>query len=418
MERSNLLRKWFDAMIKNQEELAKLLTAEQGKPLAEARGEIAYSAGFLEWFSEESRRIYGEVVSGVTNTKQMVFIREPIGVAAMITPWNFPSAMITRKVGAALAAGCTCVIKPSEDTPLSALALASLAEEVGIPPGVVNIVTSNHEGSNEVGKILCESELVAGLSFTGSTRVGKLLYRQCASTVKKVSLELGGNAPFIVFDSADVDLAVAGCMASKFRNMGQTCVTSNRIIVQEGIYEKFLAKLKQTVETTLVLGDGMDKEVNQGPLINSKQFDRVVSMVNDAVDKGAELVTGGEKHPIGDLYFRPTILTELTPEMAAFKEEIFGPVISVLKFKTEEEALALANATRVGLAGYFYSNDVRQCWRVAKKIEVGMVGVNEGIISAPEAAFGGIKESGLGREGSRHGIDEYTDIKYICFGNL
>lgn len=413
-----MLRKWFDAVVKNQEELAKLLTAEQGKPLAEARGEIAYSAGFLEWFSEESRRIYGEVVSGVTNTKQMVFIREPIGVAAMITPWNFPSAMITRKVGAALAAGCTCVIKPSEDTPLSALALASLAEEVGIPPGVVNIVTSNHEGSNEVGKILCESELVAGLSFTGSTRVGKLLYRQCASTVKKVSLELGGNAPFIVFDSADVDLAVAGCMASKFRNMGQTCVTSNRIIVQEGIYEKFMAKLKQTVETTLVLGDGMDKEVNQGPLINSKQFDRVVSMVNDAVDKGAELVTGGEKHPIGDLYFRPTILTELTPEMAAFKEEIFGPVISVLKFKTEEEALALANATRVGLAGYFYSNDVRQCWRVAKKMEVGMVGVNEGIISAPEAAFGGIKESGLGREGSRHGIDEYTDIKYICFGNL
>lgn len=417
-ERSNLLRKWFNAMIDNQEELAKILTAEEGKPLAEARGEIAYSAGFFDWFSEESRRIYGEVMSGVATNKQMVFIREPIGVAAMITPWNFPSAMITRKVGAALAAGCTCVIKPAEDTPLSALALVALAEEIGIPPGVVNIVTSNFENSSEIGKVLCESPLVGALSFTGSTRVGKILFQQCASTVKKVSLELGGNAPFIVFDSADVDTAVAGCMASKFRNMGQTCVTSNRIFVQEGIFDKFMAKLQSAVEKTLVLGDGMDQGVNQGPLINSKQFERVVHMVNDATSKGATLVLGGEKHPVGDLFYRPTILTNLKENMLAFQEEIFGPVVSVIKFKTEEEALEMANNTRVGLAGYFFSNDVKQCWRVAKKLEVGMIGVNEGIISAPEAAFGGIKESGLGREGSRHGIDEYTDVKYICFGNL
>lgn len=417
-ERSNHLRKWFEAMDKNKEELARILTTEQGKPITEARGEVGMSAGFLEWFSEEARRIYGETFNGATNSKQFVFIREPIGVAAMITPWNFPSAMITRKMGAALAAGCTCVLRPAEDTPLSALALIKLAEEAGIPPGVVNIVTSDHEHADEIGKALCESPLVAGLSFTGSTRVGKLLYRQCASTVKKVSLELGGNAPFIVFESADLDLAVAGCLASKFRNMGQTCVTTNRVLVQEGIYDEFVARFKAEVEKNMVLGNGLEQGINQGPLINKRQFERVVGIVEDAVNKGANVVLGGKKDEFGDLYYKPTILTDLTPDMVASKEEIFGPVTAITKFKTEEEALAIANNTRVGLAGYFYSNDVKQCWRVAKKLETGMVGVNDALISAVEAAFGGVKESGLGREGSRHGIDDYSDIKYICFGNL
>lgn len=417
-ERSALLRKWFEICNKNHEELAKILTAEQGKPLAEAKGEVTYGSSFLEWFSEEARRINGDVVQAPAANKRMLFVREPIGVAAMITPWNFPNAMITRKVGAALASGCTVVVKPAEDTPLSALAVAALAEEAGIPKGVFNVVTSRLENSSEVGKALCSSSKVRALSFTGSTRVGKILYRQCADTVKKISLELGGNAPFIVFDSADVDLAVAGCMASKFRNAGQTCVSSNRILVQSGIYDKFVAKLKETVEKSVVLGDGMDNGVNQGPIINKNQFARVTRLVDDAVRKGAKVILGGSKHEIGDLFYKPTIISDMQEDMECFKEEIFGPVISIKKFETEDEALTIANNTQVGLAGYFYSNDVSQCWRVARKMETGMVGINEGMMSCAEGAFGGVKESGIGREGSKYGIDEYTEMKYLCFGNL
>eukprot|EP00094_Tigriopus_californicus_P005264 TCALIF_05074-PA protein Name:"Similar to Aldh5a1 Succinate-semialdehyde dehydrogenase, mitochondrial (Rattus norvegicus)" AED:0.17 eAED:0.17 QI:569/0.8/0.83/1/1/1/6/157/600 len=417
-ERSALLRKWFEMCNKNHNELAKILTAEQGKPLAEAKGEVSYGSSFLEWFSEEARRINGDVVQAPAANKRMLFVREPIGVAAMITPWNFPNAMITRKVGAALASGCTVVVKPAEDTPLSALAVAALAEEAGIPKGVLNVITSRLENSSEVGKALCSSSKVRALSFTGSTRVGKILYRQCADTVKKISLELGGNAPFIVFDSADVDLAVGGCMASKFRNAGQTCVSSNRILVQSGIYDKFVAKLKETVEKSVVLGDGMDDGVNQGPIINKNQFARVTRLVDEAVNKGAKVVLGGSKHDIGDLFYKPTIISEMQEDMECFKEEVFGPVISIKKFETEDEALKIANNSEVGLAGYFYSNDVSQCWRVSRKLETGMVGINEGMMSCAEGAFGGVKESGIGREGSKYGIDEYTEMKYLCFGNL
>jgi len=417
-ERSNLLRKWFDLCQANADELAKILTAEQGKPLAEAKGEVGYGNSFLEWFSEEARRIDGDVPQSPTNSKQMMFIRQPIGVAAIICPWNFPNAMITRKLGAALASGCTAVVRPAEDTPLSALAAVALAEQAGFPKGVINVVTSAQENASVIGKTMCKSPKVAAMSFTGSTRVGKILYEQCAGTVKKLSLELGGNAPFIVFDSADVDLAVSGLMASKFRNAGQTCVSSNRIMVQAGIYDQFLVKLKQVVESSIVLGDGMDQGVNQGPLINKNQFNKVSSLVEEAVSKGAKVVSGGSPHPMGGLHYQPTILTDTTSEMGLTCEEIFGPVIPIRKFQTEEEALSLANDCRVGLAGYFYSNDISQCFRVGKKLEVGMVGINEGMISAAEGAFGGVKESGIGREGSKYGIDEYTEMKYLCFGNL
>jgi len=417
-ERSNLLRKWFDLCQANADELAKILTAEQGKPLAEAKGEVGYGNSFLEWFSEEARRIDGDVPQSPANSKQMMFIRQPIGVAAIICPWNFPNAMITRKLGAALASGCTAVVRPAEDTPLSALAAVALAEQAGFPKGVINVVTSAQENASVIGKTMCKSPKVAAMSFTGSTRVGKILYEQCAGTVKKLSLELGGNAPFIVFDSADVDLAVSGLMASKFRNAGQTCVSSNRIMVQAGIYDQFLVKLKQVVESSIVLGDGMDQGVNQGPLINKNQFNKVSSLVEEAVSKGAKVVSGGSPHPMGGLHYQPTILTDTTSEMGLTCEEIFGPVIPIRKFQTEEEALSLANDCRVGLAGYFYSNDISQCFRVGKKLEVGMVGINEGMISAAEGAFGGVKESGIGREGSKYGIDEYTEMKYLCFGNL
>jgi len=415
-ERSVLLRKWFGLCEQHKEDLAKLLTSEQGKPLAEAMGEIGYSNGFLEWFAEEARRIYGEVVPAPTKGKELVFIRQPVGVAAMITPWNFPAAMITRKAGAALAAGCTLVVKPAEDTPLTALALAALAEEAGFPKGVINVVTSTHGNASEVGQAFCESPDVAALSFTGSTRVGKILYRQCAGTVKKLALELGGNAPFIVFDSADLDKAVDGMMVAKFRNMGQTCVSTNRVFVQDGVHDAFIAKLQERITKNLVLGDGMDPKVNQGPLINTNQFKRVCNLLDGAKAAGANVVMGGS--PKGNLHFQPTIITDVNPGMEVFKDEIFGPVISVIRFKHENEAVEMANDCRVGLAGYFYSNDVGQCWRVGKKLEVGMVGINEGLISAPEAAFGGVKESGLGREGSHHGIDEYTDWKYLCFGGM
>eukprot|EP00088_Acartia_fossae_P000692 TRINITY_DN10281_c0_g1_i1.p1 TRINITY_DN10281_c0_g1~~TRINITY_DN10281_c0_g1_i1.p1 ORF type:complete len:528 (-),score=92.19 TRINITY_DN10281_c0_g1_i1:309-1847(-) len=415
--RSDLLRKWFNLCVANHEGLAKLLTAEQGKPLAESRGELVYGSSYIEWFSEECRRIYGEVAQSPVASKEMMFIRQPIGVVGMITPWNFPNAMITRKVAAALAAGCTCVVKPAEDTPLSALALGALAEEAGIPPGVVNVITSSRDHTAEVGKVLCESPKVAGISFTGSTKVGKILYRQSAGTIKRLGLELGGNAPFIVFDSANLDLAVQGCMASKFRNAGQTCVSTNRVLVQESVAEQFIAKLKTAMDN-LVLGDGLAEGISQGPIVNKSQFDKVCEMVSEAQGAGAELVVGGQPHSAGQLFYTPTILNNVTENMSLYKEEIFGPVVSIKTFKTEEEALALANDSRVGLASYFYSENISQCFRVAKKLETGMVGINEGIISAAEAAFGGIKESGLGREGSSHGLDEYTNIKYMCFGNL
>jgi len=416
-QRADALRKWYNLCVDNHEDLSKLLTAEQGKPLAEARVEINYGNSYIEWFSEEARRIYGEVSPSPTPSKELVFIRQPIGVVGMITPWNFPNAMITRKVAAALAAGCTCVVKPAEDTPLSALALAVLAEEAGIPKGVVNVVTASRDQSAGVGKLLCESEKVAGISFTGSTRVGKILYRQGAGTIKRMGLELGGNAPFIVFETADLDKAVQGCIAAKFRNAGQTCISVNRVFVQDSVHDAFIEKLKVAV-SKIRLGDGFDEGVTQGPLINKAQFDKVCSMVSDAKNAGAELVVGGEQDPTGELFYKPTIITKVRDGMQLFKEEIFGPVISVATFQTEEEALAMANSTRVGLASYLYSENISQCFRVAKKLETGVVGINEGLISAAEAPFGGVKESGLGREGSRHGIEEYTDLKYMCFGGL
>jgi len=417
-ERSNLLRAWYNLCVSHQQELARILTAEQGKPLAEASGEIGYGSSFIEWFSEEARRVGGEVAASPTRTKEMIFIRQPIGVAGMITPWNFPNAMITRKVGAALAAGCTCVLKPAEDTPLSALALASLAEEAGIPPGVINVVTSSRSNTAGVGRLLCESPLVAGISFTGSTQVGKLLYAQSSSTVKRLGLELGGNAAFLVFPTADLDLAVAGCMASKFRNAGQTCVSTNRVLVHEAVHDAFVAKIKAAVEAQQILGNGMEAGVTQGPLINKSQHSKVCSMVEEAKQKGATVVVGGEASSVGDLHYQPTILTGVTPEMQLCQEEIFGPVVSIQKFSEEKEAVDIANDCRTGLASYFYSGDVAQCWRVGKALQTGMVGINEGMISATEAAFGGVKESGFGREGSSHGIDDYTNIKYLCFGNL
>ena len=353
------------------EDLAILLTAEQGKPLTEARGEIGYGNSFIEWFSEEARRVGGEVAASPTNTKEMLFIRQPIGVAAMITPWNFPNAMITRKVGAALAAGCTCVVKPAEDTPLSALALAELADQAGIPPGVINIVTSSRDNTAEVGSVLCESPLVAGLSFTGSTNVGKILYKQCAGTVKRLGLELGGNAAFIVFESADLDLAVAGCMASKFRNAGQTCVSTNRVLVQDSIAEEFTEKLRVAMEQQLVLGDPTQPGVTVGPLINASQHSKVCDMVTSSLKAGAQCVMGGGPSDVSPLHYQPTILTEVTEDMVVFQEEIFGPVISLARFKTEEEALNIANNSRTGLASYFYSNNMSQCWRVGKKLQTG-----------------------------------------------
>uniref|UniRef100_A0A1B6JYT7 Succinate-semialdehyde dehydrogenase n=1 Tax=Homalodisca liturata TaxID=320908 RepID=A0A1B6JYT7_9HEMI len=417
-ERATLLRKWYNAMQDHASELAALVTAEAGKPLPEALGEINYGNSFVEWFSEEARRVHGDVVQSPQKSKEMIMVKQPIGVAALITPWNFPQAMITRKAGAALAAGCTCVIKPAEDTPFTALALAELANQVGIPKGVINVVTSGRANAPAIGNILCTSPHVAGLSFTGSTEVGKLLYRQCASGVKRVGLELGGNAPFIVFDTADLDKAVEGAIASKFRNCGQTCVSANRFIIQENVFEPFVRKLKEKM-AALKLGDGTKPDVNQGPLINMKQVEKVENIVKDAVDKGANVVFGGKRATqIGAQFYEPTLLTGIKPDMACYTEEIFGPVAVCVKFQTEEEAVAIGNSTNRGLAGYFYSNNVGQVWRVARRLEVGMVGVNEGLISAAEAAFGGIKESGIGREGSHYGLDEYTYIKYICFGNL
>ncbi|XP_040900736.1 succinate-semialdehyde dehydrogenase, mitochondrial [Toxotes jaculatrix] len=415
-ERSILLRKWFDLLTLHKEDLAKLITFECGKPLRESLGEIAYSASFLEWFSEEARRVYGDIVPSPARDRKILLLKQPVGVTSIITPWNFPSAMITRKVGAALAAGCTVVVKPAEDTPLSALALAELAEQAGIPAGVFNVVPCSREKTPSVGKVLCTDPLVAKISFTGSTATGKVLLKLAADTVKKASMELGGHAPFIVFDSADVDRAVGGAMASKFRNSGQTCVCSNRFLVQSGVYDRFVEKLGQAMDAELRLGHGSEPDTTQGPLINTRAAEKVVHQISDAVSQGAKVLKGGKR--LDGSFMEPTLLADVTTDMLCTKEETFGPLLPVIRFSTEDEAVAIANASNVGLAGYFYSQDVSQIWRVAEALEVGLVGVNEGLLSTPEATFGGVKQSGLGREGSKYGIDEYLEIKYVCFGGL
>ncbi|XP_028984614.1 succinate-semialdehyde dehydrogenase, mitochondrial [Betta splendens] len=415
-DRSVLLRRWFELLKLHQDELAKLITFESGKPLRESVGEVAYSASFLEWFSEEAPRIYGDVVPVPFQDRRVLLLKQPVGVATIITPWNFPSAMITRKVGAALAAGCTVVVKPAEDTPLSALALAELAAQAGIPAGVFNVVPCSRAKTPSVGQVLCTDPLVAKISFTGSTATGKVLLKLAADTVKKVSMELGGHAPFIVFDSADLDKAVAGAMASKFRNSGQTCVCSNRFLVQRGIHDRFVEKLGQMMDAELRLGHGCDPDTTQGPLINTGAAEKVAHQISDAVSQGAKVLRGGKR--LDGSFMEPTLLADVTTDMLCCQEETFGPLVPVLRFDTEDEALAIANASDVGLAGYFYSQDVSQIWRVAEALEVGMVGVNEGVVSCPEAAFGGVKQSGLGREGSKYGIDEYLEVKYMCFGGL
>ncbi|MGJ7490276.1 NAD-dependent succinate-semialdehyde dehydrogenase [Variovorax sp. ZT4R33] len=413
-ERSRLMRRWYDLCMANQDDLGMLLTLEQGKPLAEAKGEIAYGSSFIEWFAEEAKRVYGDVIPAATMDRRIVVLKQPVGVVAAITPWNFPNAMITRKAGAALAAGCTIVIKPASATPYSALALAQLAAEAGIPAGVLNVVTG---AASTVGGELTGSPIVRKLSFTGSTEVGKKLMAQCAGTVKKVSMELGGNAPFIVFDDADLDAAVAGVMASKFRNAGQTCVCANRIFVQAGIYDRFTEKLKTTVEAQVV-GNGVEKGVNLGPLIDDAAVAKVREHIEDAVSLGAQIVTGGQAHALGGRFFMPTILADVSPQSKLMQEETFGPVAPLIRFDTDEQAVAMANDTPFGLAAYFYTQDYARAWRVAEALEVGIVGLNEGLISTELAPFGGIKESGIGREGSRYGIDDYLEIKYVCAGGL
>ena len=413
-ERAAILRKWFDLMMANQEDLAQLLTAEQGKPLAEARGEIAYGASFIEWFAEEGKRAYGDVVPTHQADKRILVIKQPIGVSAMITPWNFPNAMITRKAGPALAAGCTVVLKPAEQTPFSALAMAELAERAGIPKGVLNIVTGD---APAIGKELCANPVVRKLSFTGSTEVGRILMRQSADTIKKLSLELGGNAPFIVFDDADLDAAVEGALASKYRNAGQTCVCANRIYVQDGVYDRFAAKLTEKVKGFKV-GAGNEAGTIIGPLIDEQGMKKVESHVADAIGKGAKAVLGGKRHERGGLFFQPTVLTDVTPQMIVSFEETFGPVAPLIRFKTEDEVIKLANNTEFGLSGYFYSRDIGRIFRVAEKMETGIVGANVGIISTEVAPFGGVKQSGLGREGAKYGLEEYLEVKYILLGGI
>ncbi len=412
-ERAVLLRRWFDLIMANQDDLATIMTAEQGKPLAESRGEIAYAASFIEWFGEEAKRIYGEVIPGHQRDKRIVVLRQPVGVVAAITPWNFPAAMITRKAAPALAAGCTFVCKPAHQTPYSALALAELAARAGIPAGVFNIVTSTDAAG--IGAELTENPLVRKLTFTGSTAIGKKLMAQCAGTMKKVSLELGGNAPFIVFDDADLDAAVAGAMASKYRNSGQTCVCTNRLLVQSGIYEAFAQKLAEEV-AKLRVGDGLAGPTDQGPLIDTKAVAKVDDLIKDAVVKGGRVVVGGKHHALGGTFFEPTVITGATPQMRLAREETFGPVAPLFRFESEADAIRMANDTEFGLAAYLYTRDLSRSWRVAEALEYGMVGLNTGLISTEVAPFGGIKESGIGREGSRHGILEYTELKYLCVG--
>ena len=410
-ERANILRAWFNLMMANQDDLGMILTAEMGKPLAEAKGEVAYGASFIEWFAEEAKRIYGETIPGHQADKRITVIRQPIGVVGSITPWNFPNAMITRKCGPALAAGCGFVGRPAAETPLSALAIAVLAERAGLPKGIFSIITSKR--SSDIGKEFCENPQIRKLTFTGSTEVGRILLRQAADQVLKCSMELGGNAPFIVFDDADLDAAVAGAMMSKFRNNGQTCVCANRIYVQAGVYDAFAEKLADAVAKTKV-GDGLTEDVQFGPLVNMAAIDKVEEHIADAVAKGAKIVTGGKRHALGGSFFEPTIVTGVTQAMAVAQEETFGPVAPLFRFDTEEEAIRNANDTIFGLAAYFYARDIGRVTRVQEALEYGIVGVNTGIISTEVAPFGGVKQSGLGREGSRHGIEDYLEMKYIC----
>ncbi|MEX0696959.1 MAG: NADP-dependent succinate-semialdehyde dehydrogenase [Dongiaceae bacterium] len=413
-ERANTLRKWFDLMMANQEDLAVLMTAEQGKPLAESRGEIAYAAAFVEWFAEEAKRIYGDTIPSHQPDKRLIVIKQPIGVVAAITPWNFPAAMITRKCAPALAAGCPVVIKPATATPFSALALAELAQRAGFPAGIINVITGS---AREIGGEMTANPTVRKLSFTGSTEIGKQLMQACAATVKKVSLELGGNAPFIVFNDADLGAAVEGAIASKYRNTGQTCVCANRLLVQDGVYDAFAEKLAAAVGK-LKVGDGLKGETHQGPLIDKNAVAKVEEHIADALAKGARVVIGGKRHALGGTFFEPTILADVTPDMLVAREETFGPVAPLFRFKTDDEAVRMANDTEFGLAAYFYTRDIGRVWRVAEAVEYGIVGINTGIISTEVAPFGGVKESGIGREGSKYGIEDFLEIKYLCMGGI
>ena len=411
-ERGAILYRWYELMLANQDDLARLMTLEQGKPLAEARGEIAYAASFLKWFAEEARRSYGETIPAARPDQHIIVIKQPVGVVAAITPWNFPSSMITRKAGAALAAGCPIVVKPASATPFSALALAELAERAGVPAGVFNVVTGP---ARVLAEVFTGNTAVRKISFTGSTEVGRRLMAQAAEHIQKISLELGGNAPFIVFDDADIDAAVEGAIAAKFRNTGQTCVCVNRFLVQDGVHDEFVDKLDARL-AELKVGDGLDPEVTQAPLINDEAVTKVFDHITDAVSRGAHLVRGGQRHPLGGNFVEPTLLTDIGPQMLVCREETFGPLAAVMRFETEEEAIAHANNTPFGLASYFYARDIHRVWRVAEALEAGMVGINEGLISNAAAPFGGVKESGLGREGSCHGLDEYLELKYLCMG--
>ena len=413
-ERAVIMRRWFDLMIEHQEDLAVLMTAEQGKPLAESKVEILYAASFIEWFAEEAKRVYGDIIPGHQPDKRIMVLRQPVGVVAAITPWNFPAAMITRKVGPALAAGCTMVCKPATQTPYSALALAELAARAGVPNGVFNVITGS---AAAIGGEMTSNPTVRKLTFTGSTEVGKKLMAQCAGTVKKLSLELGGNAPFIVFDDADLDAAVQGALASKYRNTGQTCVCANRLLIQSGVYEDFANRLKTAV-AQLRVGDGLAGVTDQGPLIDDKAVLKVEEHIADALAKGAKVTLGGKRHPLGGSFFEPTILTDVTPKMLVAREETFGPVAPLFKFETEAQAIAMANDTEFGLAAYIYTRDLARSWRVSEAVEYGIVGLNTGIISTEVAPFGGVKESGMGREGSKYGILDYTEIKYVCVGGV
>ena len=413
-ERSVILRHWFELMMANQEDLAIIMTAEQGKPLAESRGEIAYAASFIEWFSEEAKRIYGDTIPGHTADKRIVVIKEPVGVCAAITPWNFPAAMITRKAGPALAAGCTLVVKPASATPFSALALAELGERAGIPAGVFSVITGS---AAAIGNEMTDNPLVRKLTFTGSTEIGKGLMARCAGTVKKVSMELGGNAPFIVFDDADLDAAVEGAVASKYRNTGQTCVCTNRLLIQDRVYDEFSLKLAAAV-AQMKVGNGLAGDVQQGPLIDMAAVEKVEEHIADAVEKGGRVILGGKRHELGGSYFEPTIIADVTPEMLIAREETFGPVAPLFRFSSDDEALRMANDTEFGLAAYFYSRDIRRVWRVSEALEYGMVGINTGLISTEVAPFGGMKESGIGREGSKYGIEEFIEVKYLCMGGI
>jgi succinate-semialdehyde dehydrogenase/glutarate-semialdehyde dehydrogenase len=413
-ERANILRKWYDLILENQEDLARLMTLEQGKPLAEAKGEVVYGASFIEWFAEEAKRIYGDTIPQHGADKRIVVTKEPVGVVAAITPWNFPAAMITRKAGPALAAGCPIVIKPATETPYSAFAMAELADRAGVPKGIINVITGK---SSEIGTEMTSNPIVRKLTFTGSTEVGKILLEQCAGTVKKVSMELGGNAPFIVFDDADLDAAVQGAMTSKYRNTGQTCVCANRIYVQDGVYDEFLSRFSQAI-SAMKVGDGLKGETQQGPLINMAAVEKVEEHLKDAVDNGARVVLGGKRHELGGTFFEPTLVADVTQKMKVAKEETFGPLAPVFRFKTDDEVVEWANDTEFGLAAYFYSRDIGRIWKTAEKLEYGIVGINEGIISTEVAPFGGMKESGMGREGSKYGIEDYVETKYLCMGGI